>query len=68
MSLMDQVQKGRTPKPPRILCYGVEGVGNSRRSARNLPSPFSFSAKMDWTKLTATSFRSPHRMTKSTRH
>jgi hypothetical protein len=29
MSLMARVQRGRTPKPPRILLYGVEGIGKS---------------------------------------
>lgn len=29
MSMLDQVQRGRSSKPPRILCYGVEGVGKS---------------------------------------
>ncbi|MBC8356592.1 MAG: ATP-binding protein [Planctomycetes bacterium] len=29
MSMLANVQRGRTPKPPRILCYGVEGVGKS---------------------------------------
>lgn len=29
MSLLSHVQRGRTSKPPRILCYGVEGVGKS---------------------------------------
>ena len=29
MSMLEQVQHGRTPKPPRVLCYGVEGVGKS---------------------------------------
>ena len=29
MSMLEKVQRGRTPKPPRILCYGVEGIGKS---------------------------------------
>jgi len=29
MSLMSHVQRGRTPKPPRVLLYGVEGIGKS---------------------------------------
>ncbi len=29
MSLLARVQRGRTPKPPRILLYGVEGIGKS---------------------------------------
>ncbi len=29
MSLLSRVQRGRTPKPPRILLYGVEGIGKS---------------------------------------
>lgn len=29
MSMLDAIQHGRTPKPPRILAYGVEGIGKS---------------------------------------
>ena len=29
MSLMASVQRGRVSKPPRILLYGVEGIGKS---------------------------------------
>ncbi|MBN2291562.1 MAG: ATP-binding protein [Pirellulales bacterium] len=29
MSMLEKVQRGRTPMPPRILCYGLEGVGKS---------------------------------------
>lgn len=29
MSMINSIQRGRTPKPPRILCYGVEGIGKS---------------------------------------
>jgi AAA domain len=29
MSLMSRVERGRTVKPPRILLYGVEGIGKS---------------------------------------
>jgi hypothetical protein len=29
MTLMSRVQRGRTPKPPRILLYGIEGIGKS---------------------------------------
>ena len=29
MSMLEKVQRGRTPKPPRILCYGPEGEGKS---------------------------------------
>lgn len=29
MSMLEKVQHGRTPKPPRLLCYGVEGIGKS---------------------------------------
>lgn len=29
MSMLERVQRGRTSKPPRILCYGVEGIGKS---------------------------------------
>lgn len=29
MSLLNRVQRGRTPKPPRLLVYGTEGIGKS---------------------------------------
>lgn len=29
VSTLASIQKGRTPKPPRILLYGVEGIGKS---------------------------------------
>ena len=29
MSLLSRVQRGRVPKPPRVLLYGVEGIGKS---------------------------------------
>jgi hypothetical protein len=29
MSLLAKVERGRTPKPPRILLYGIEGIGKS---------------------------------------
>jgi len=29
MSMLEKVQRGRTSKPPRVLCYGVEGIGKS---------------------------------------
>ncbi len=29
MSLMAKIERGRTSKPPRILLYGVEGIGKS---------------------------------------
>jgi hypothetical protein len=33
MSLMSRVQRGRTPKPPRLLVYGTEGIGKSTFAA-----------------------------------
>ncbi len=29
MSMLSKLERGRASKPPRILCYGVEGVGKS---------------------------------------
>ena len=29
MSMLKKIQRGRAPKPPRILMYGVEGIGKS---------------------------------------
>src|SRR5210317_531519 len=28
-SLLESIQRGRQPKPPRVLLYGVEGIGKS---------------------------------------
>ena len=33
MSLLARVQRGRTPKPPRLLVYGTEGIGKSTFAA-----------------------------------
>ena len=38
MSLLSRVQRGRASKPPRILCYGVEGIGKSTFGAQ-APKP-----------------------------
>lgn len=38
MSMLAKVERGRTSKPPRILCYGVEGVGKSTFGSQ-APSP-----------------------------
>ena len=38
MSMLEKVQHGRTPKPPRVLCYGVEGIGKSSFGAQ-APNP-----------------------------
>ena len=38
MSLLDNVIKGRTPKAPRIMIYGYEGVGKSTWAA-SAPNP-----------------------------
>jgi hypothetical protein len=38
MSLLDTVIKGRTPKAPRIMIYGYEGVGKSTWAA-SAPNP-----------------------------
>src|SRR5690606_3777769 len=38
MSMLARVERGRIPKPPRILCYGIEGVGKSTL-ASNAPNP-----------------------------
>ena len=29
MSLLSRIERGRTPMPPQILTYGVEGIGKS---------------------------------------
>lgn len=38
MSLLDSVIKGRTPKAPRVMIYGYEGVGKSTWAA-SAPNP-----------------------------
>jgi hypothetical protein len=38
MSLLGQIQRGRTAKPPRVLAYGPEGVGKSTFAAE-APTP-----------------------------
>ncbi len=38
MSLLARVQRGRTPKPPRLLVYGTEGIGKST-FASSAPKP-----------------------------
>jgi len=38
MTLMQQIQTGKSPAPPRILIYGTEGIGKST-SAAQAPKP-----------------------------
>jgi hypothetical protein len=38
MTLMSRVERGRTPKPPRLLVYGTEGIGKSTFAA-SAPRP-----------------------------
>lgn len=38
MSLLSQIQSGRTAKPPRILLYGIEGIGKSTFGSQT-PNP-----------------------------
>ena len=38
MSLLSQVQRGRASRPPRILLYGVEGIGKSTLGSQS-PKP-----------------------------
>lgn len=38
MSLMARVQRGRTPRPPRLLVYGTPGIGKSTFGSR-APKP-----------------------------
>lgn len=37
-SVLTQIERGRKPSPPRILCYGIEGIGKSTFAA-NFPAP-----------------------------
>jgi len=38
MRLMERIQSGKTPMPPRLFVYGVEGIGKSTLAA-NAPKP-----------------------------
>jgi hypothetical protein len=38
LSMLSKLQRGRSAKPPRILCYGLEGVGKST-FASQAPKP-----------------------------
>ena len=38
MSMLENIRRGRESKPPRILAYGVEGVGKSTFAAA-APNP-----------------------------
>jgi len=38
MALMETIQRGKTPMPPRLLVYGTEGIGKSTLAA-NAPKP-----------------------------
>ncbi len=40
MTLLSQVQRGRIAKPPRILMYGVEGIGKSTFGSQALKPVF----------------------------
>lgn len=44
MSLLSRVQRGRASKPPRILLYGVEGIGKSTFGAQ-APKPIFIQAE-----------------------
>jgi hypothetical protein len=34
MGMMDQIQRGKQPMPPRLMIYGTEGIGKSQASAQ----------------------------------
>ena len=36
MTLLSRIERGRTPMPPRIITYGVEGVGKSTFASESL--------------------------------
>ena len=40
MGLMDAIQRGKTPMPPRLLVYGTEGIGKSTYAANAPKSIF----------------------------
>jgi len=55
LGLLQQVQSGRKPMPPRIGIFGVEGGGKST-CASQAPNPIFIQTRTGWGKLTATSF------------
>jgi hypothetical protein len=42
MSLLARVQRGRTPKPPRLLVYGTEGIGKAQPLTAKVLTPAGF--------------------------
>ncbi|MFV1966495.1 MAG: AAA family ATPase, partial [Pirellulaceae bacterium] len=38
MTLLSRIERGRTPMPPRILTYGIEGIGKSTFASES-PQP-----------------------------
>ncbi|HRT94377.1 MAG TPA: AAA family ATPase, partial [Planctomycetota bacterium] len=38
MGLMQAIQRGKQPMPPRLMVYGTEGIGKSTLAA-NAPKP-----------------------------
>ena len=56
MSILETIQSGKESKPPRLMIYGQEGIGN-QLSLLPLPTRSLFRPKMVWEKSTAKSFR-----------
>ncbi|GIW90174.1 MAG: hypothetical protein KatS3mg109_0606 [Pirellulaceae bacterium] len=42
MSLLARIERGRTPKPPRILVYGTEGIGKAQPVTAKVLTPTGF--------------------------
>lgn len=42
MSLLAKVQRGRTPRPPRLLVYGTPGIGKAQPLTANVLTPTGF--------------------------
>ncbi len=67
MSLLQQVQRGRSHLPPRILVYGTEGVGKSSLAATT-PKPIFIQTEDGLVRSIATSSRWPNPSRMWSRH
>ena len=51
MSLLAKIERGRASKPPRVLLYGVEGIGKSTfGSQAPKPIPKPWPSETPWTR------------------
>ncbi len=55
MSLLDTIQKGKRQTPPRLLIYGIEGIGKSTLAAQS-PKPIFISTEDGLDRISCDSF------------